>query len=212
MKLPVHRPKIFQMTVPSSGTRYIYRNFRQVGWRTLAAHNPNAVTECFRGKPDLVWCHYSHAHKGIPEEFMELAQSHLIVCRDPILTWATNHVDWRDKDRPDSSKNKMAKSHEQPLLQCWEAQNFFDREWKPYVHRVDMDNLAGLEAWADVKFEDGASKYSTKSRMKEAVKERDVDKIEWLCEGTDYWTWFKKEATPVFHDFYTEMGYDLWWV
>ena len=201
------------MTVPSSGTRYIRASFRQAGWSALRIHETSALQECERGQPDLVWGHYSHAPEGYPKVFAELADKHLIVCRDPVKTWATNHVDWRDKDRPDSSKNKMAISHQQQILPCWEWQNEFNKEYSPYIHRVDKDTLDGLGEWAEVNFiDDKAQRYSTPSRMKEAVKAKDVDKIKWLCEGTNYWNWFKEEATPVFADFYEKQGYDLWWI
>ena len=150
--------------------------------------------------------------EGYPDAFAQLAEKNLIVCRDPVKTWATNHVDWRDKDRPDSSKQKMALSHQVQIGPCWKWQNHYYKEYEPYVHRVDKDGLEELGEWAGIEFvHDKAHRYSTPSRMKTAVENKDIDMIEWLCEGTDYWEWFKHEATPIFADFYIEQGYDLWW-
>lgn len=144
---------------------------------------------------------------------MQLAENHLIVCRDPVKTWATNYVDWRqiNPNKNDIGRNKNALAHQNILLPCWKAQNRFLEEWQPHVHRVDIDTLETLGEWIGIEFTEEGHKYSTPSRMKDAVMMKDIDKIEWLCQGTNYWTWFKEEATPVFADFYEKQGYDIWW-
>jgi hypothetical protein len=199
--------RILQITVPSSGTRFVRDSFKEAGWNTLTTHSLGAVEELNRKGANFVWGHYSHTPAGILTQMQELCDYTMITVRDPIKVWASNYVDWRDT-RPASSRDKMALSHQMQLGPCWLYQNEIEYD---YCHRVDMDPIEWLGGWASTNLVPGPRHASPPSRMKQAVEERDIDKIEWLCEGTQYWNWFKNEATPVFEELYTELCYDLWW-
>jgi hypothetical protein len=199
-----------QVTVPSSGTRYINSSVRNAGYNILSLHFRNYEVECDRGKPDLVYGHPSHTPLERLEKYANLVENRYIVIRDPIKTWATNYVDWREERRTNVSRNKMALSHQQQIGPSWEYQNTFVDRYDPYIHRVDKDGIEKFAEWAGIEAVPG-KRYSTPSRMKDAVEQRDMDMILYLCEGTDYWKWFVEEATPIFADFYEQQGYDLWW-
>ena len=212
--MSIHRPEWFQLTVPSSGTRYVRSTIRQAGYSAFKAngwHLAKAQDELNRGKPDLVWCHPSHAPADMIEWMAEHCKRSYIVIRDPIKTWATNWVDWEGRNRPDASKNKMAISHQIQIGPSWEYQNGFVKRWNPHIHRVE-DPIVDFGKWAGFEVQEEGERYSTPSKMKQAVEEKDIDRIEYLCRGTGYWKWFVEEATPIFADLYEEQGYDLWWV
>ena len=127
--------------------------------------------------------------------------------RSPIHTWGTHWGTVADplaKGEDYAWKRKLGRIRGQYEAQLRLA------EKAPFIHKVegDIDNLGeflGLDLPKD------NNTFSRPTPMKEALRNKDVEAIEKLCYGTDFFTCFRDSITPDIKDFYEDLGYDIWW-
>jgi len=204
--------KYAHFTVPHSGTRYINyavekalnTNLYQIS--NLRAyentHNREGVSTSF------MFCHIGPRW----EEFVEMVaeQPHIktwITVRSPIHTWGTHygHIMDHMQESPRAVYEQLGQMREQYMA----LMNVYDKVG--YIHRVDIDPLENLGNYLGIKLEEHDNRYSKSTPMKQALRERDLDKMEELCEGTEFYKAFRDYTTPDIKEFFEDLGYDIWW-
>jgi hypothetical protein len=131
------------------------------------------------------------------------------VVRDPIATFATHGKFCINEELSEHMKYSACEDKKIHLQQQYAYQDrYADRV--SYYHRVE-DPLDGLAEWAGVELQTGAPSHSVPTSLRQAVKDRDIDRIKKLTAGTDYWDWFVNDLTPRIQERYEALGYDLWW-
>ena len=79
-----------------------------------------------------------------------------------------------------------------------------------YLHPVEGD-IEGLGDHLDLELSPDQRTYSKMTAMKTALREKDVDKVNRLCNGTDFFECFRDSITPDIRDLYESHGYEIWW-
>jgi hypothetical protein len=196
-------------TVPHSGTRYIADAFALAGHEMMQCmpRGPNLISGAPNG---LMWAHWL-VHGKNPHKYDTVpVDSAFSVVRDPVMTWATHGRFLLNEELSPERKYGAGEDKKISIQQQYDYQNkFADRV--SHWHRVDKDSLESLGKWAGVELCASAPSHSRPTALKQAVIDRDVEKIKELAAPTDFWEWFVNDLTPRFAERYEAMGYDLWW-
>lgn len=213
LRLP--NTKYAHFTVPHSGTRYINEAVRNaIGLKAWQCGSLKGVERLRdrndpRASEDFIFCHVGME----PIEFINLVvqEPHIktwITVRSPIHTWGTHwknaSVGWPNGHIQTSfDKLGQLRGQYQTLMDLAPDVG--------YIHRIE-DPLDGLAEYLGLDLEPHEKTFSQPSPMKQAIADKDLDKIEQLCEGCpEFWTAFRDNITPDFMDFFEGMGYDIWW-
>lgn len=211
--------KYAHFTVPHSGTRYINEAVRkatghkpwqcasEAGYKRLKSRNDPRTSE------EFLFCHLGQRWDDWIKMVVE--QEHIkkwITVRCPINTWGTHYghvwTNWKN-----GSPNYLQSAYEK----LGQLRSQYDTllEFAPrveYIHRVDEDPLSHLGGYLGLELEEHDQTFSNPSPMKRALMERDLDKIEELCEFCpEFWYCFRDYVTQDFAPFFENLGYDIWW-
>lgn len=77
-----------------------------------------------------------------------------------------------------------------------------------HIHRVE-DPIQNLGEYLGLELEPHDQTFSNDSPVKQALRERDDEKLEELCG--EFYTTFRDYTTPEIQDFFEDLGYDIWW-
>lgn len=195
-------PKYFHATVPHSGTRFVNEAFKKHKIKIAQKHS-------HRGDKwtDMVFCHIGPNWVPYLEDCVENSELAWMTVRDPIATWGTHYYTVKDtfKLGDYAYKNKLSRMRGQYETQMSIAHQF------DHIHRVDMDSMASLGEFVGLDLDQDNDRFSRYSPMKDAIRDKNTKEIARLCEGTEFWTCFVESITPDIADFYTDIGYDIWW-
>ena len=207
------KPYWFHVTVPHSGTRFVNNTFERSGYSV------NSVLPWEqRQKRDvsLGWAHYMTFKAPIRPMLLECldeADCKWMTVRDPIMTMKTHWASTEDEpwmpQRQLHTDMRLDRLEEVYKIQVENAFDLFDGR----AYRVDKDDISLLAEWtgAPLKTPGDRESHHAGTRMAEAVDARNVDMIEQLTAGTDWWPRWRDEITPIFKDLYEDLGYDIWW-
>lgn len=200
-------PKYLLWTVPHSGTRFTWTAFERAGLRCVHGYRQHMLD---KQRPDFIWCHIdTHKILGecaalalkVPKEFL--------VVRDPIMTWASwMYEPLRHTDNPDFYVGAAMFT----LEDHWRAQNMLVKSRDDlYIHRIEHDSLEDLGQWAGLELTGHNRRFASgKHPLKQAILNKDEEAIEEALDGTGAWKRFKRDA-ELYGDFYSSLGYNLWW-
>ena len=201
--------KYAHCTVPSSGTRYVNHTLEEAG---LVGY------DCRMEDPDgadFGWGHFQNMYRGKVWEMLEGADKAWITVRDPIMSWATG---WEQMQMEMLEKFSPERAHRAQVLgdrnnRYWEQQNLYHNSHTIPIFRVDKDSVEGLGDYLGLELKASERKHSRGNyALKSAVEDQDPERIEYITEGTSYWSRFVYEASPIMAPFYDKLGYDLWWI
>lgn len=199
--------KYFHTTVPHSGTRYINGAVEKAtGLRVV--QTPTMQKWERTEKPEFVFAHVGRSWIDFVRWGIENSEKPWMTIRSPIGTWGTH---WKNTESELYNerygwKEKLGQLREQYQTQMQLVEDYPDL----YVHPVESDisdlgNYLGLDLPTD------NNTYSRSSPMKHAIRMRDVETMDKLCNDTDYFRCFRDNLTPDIKDFYEGYGYDIWW-
>jgi len=196
-------PKYFHATVPHSGTRFVNEAFKKHKIKIAQQHSHKNKSQW----TDFVFCHIGPDWIPYLEECIENSEKSWMTVRDPIGTWCTQYrnVEPTMHETDYYYKQKLGQLRGQYETQLQIASQF------EHIHRVDIDSMSTLGQFVGLDLEQDNNTFSVWTPMKEAVKNRDIEQIEKLCEGTEFWTCFVESITPDIAEFYENLGYDIWW-
>ena len=199
--------KYFHTTVPHSGTRYINQAVEQAtGHRVIQTPTMKKWEEA--NKPVFVFAHVGQNWMDFVEWGIDNAEKSWMTIRSPIGTWSTHwgHVQLcLATDRHDW-KAILGKMRGQWEAQLWLLDKYPDL----HIHPVESD-IDDLGEYLGLDLSPDQNRYSKTTAMKAALRERDVEKINALCHGTDFFECFRDSITPDIRDLYEKHGYDIWW-
>lgn len=203
--------KYAMFTVPHSGTRYIADTFTQAGVEAKQGRprGPRANVS-IAGPEGLMWGHWLQRNKS-PHRFENVTKDQTFaVVRDPAASICTHFGEfWIEPEYRDDMWLHRLGEKKGNLIGQYETQLMY-ADTVGYWHRVE-DPLDGLAAWTGVELKPGAPSHSKPTPLKQAVKDKDVETIRKLMEPSDFWDWFVTDITPMIEDFYSDLGYDIWW-
>jgi len=206
------KTKFAHFTVPHSGTRYINKAVEAaIGEQAYQVATPKqyARTEANQTNQKFVFCHIGQRWGEWIETICE--QPHIktwITVRSPIHTWGTHfgHIlNHNEQQRIQPVYEKLGQMREQYIALMELAPKV------GYIHRVDMDDLSGLSEYLGLDLKEHDQQFSNTTPMKQALRERDLNKMQELCKGTEFFSAFRDYTTPDIKDFFEELGYDIWW-
>lgn len=206
-------PRWVQLTVPHSGTRYINNTFTQSGFPADSCMAPEKI---LKQKYNLTWQHWTAMdhpdYKPKIRWLVENSDAAWCTVRDPIMTFATHlHKSWRAPDKR-FDKRHYAENCLDRMKAAYINQKQNYKRWGMFIFRVDRDDISvlgqnlGIELTPEAKTET-LGDYD----LKQACKDRNVDLIKHMCQGTAAWERFKYE-TSMYCEYYKSFGYDLWWI
>ena len=198
-------------TVPHSGTRYINQAIQNcTGEKEIQLPGrKNYDRAKDRGPlPSTLFCHIGDRYKEWIKQIAE--QEHIkswVTVRSPILTWCT-HWGFLEGNlhRPVKVYEKLGNMRQQYESLIELVPNHIEK-----VYRVDMDPIEDLGDYLGLELQAHKEFFSRPSEMKQAVANRDIEKMEWLCRGTEFWRAFHDYTTPNMAEFFSDLGYDIWW-
>jgi len=206
------KTKFAHFTVPHSGTRYINLAIETaIGEQAYQVATPKQYARTAEKRGDqqkFIFCHIGQRWGEWIENICE--QPHIktwITVRSPIHTWGTHygHIMDHMHESPRAVYEKLGQMREQYIALMELAPKV------GYIHRVDIDDLSQLGDYLGLELKEHDKQFSNMTPMKQALKERDLYKMEELCEGTDFYKAFRDYTTPDIKDFFEELGYDIWW-
>lgn len=196
-------------TVPHCGTRYINKAVvNAIGEKEYQVPSKKMYERSKRHQKNqrFIFCHIGPKWE---EWITQLCRADHIktwtTVREPIMTWSTHwgHIE-KNLETPLHVYQKLGQ------MRCqWESLMRMKDEFQ-YIHRVE-DPLDGLSEFLGLELEPHEQKFSRPTQIKQALWERDTDKIASLCEGTEFWKAFHDYITPDIAEFYEDLGYDIWW-
>lgn len=204
------KTKYGHFTVPHSGTRYVNKAVsKAIGEKEYQVATPKqyARTEANQDNQKFVFCHIGQRWADWIETIND--QPHIktwITVRSPIHTWGTHWGHLADSSFDHQGvyeKLGQMRSQYEALLQLAPKVG--------HIHRVDLDNIQDLGDYLGLELEEHNQTFTKTTPMKEALRNKDVAKIEELCKGTEFYTAFRDYTTPDIKDFFEELGYDIWW-
>jgi len=159
-------------------------------------------------KPVFVFAHVGQNWMDFVEWGIENSDHAWMTIRSPIHTWGTHwgHIHMMlDPDRNDW-KWVLGKMRGQ-----WEAQLELLQKYRDlHIHPVEGD-IRDLGEHLGLDLNPEQNTYSKTTEMKTALRDRDVDKINELCNGTDFFECFRDYITPDIRELYEACGYEIWW-
>lgn len=187
------------VTVPHSGTRYVFNAFKRSG--------AVCYQYKYRGKIDkeaeyiLRWGHFAPGYEGaLNRAATEYKDNLFVVLRDPISTLATHYL---DPEPLSIKKGRLQNAYNQLFA--------FDRKYSVKYFNLERDGLSGISEWSGLKLEEPPTRHSKGDYpLKEAIKAEDRRKVEELMGDTDLFPWFLEAAKPLW-SLYSREGYDIWW-
>ncbi len=201
--IPEWYPKYFHCTVPHSGTRFVNEAFKKQGFGIAQFHSHKKVEKW----TDMVFCHIGPGWVKYLEDCIENSENSWMTVRSPIGTWGTQ---WKGAHKTFHTTDYFWKKKLGQLRGQYETQMKLAPSLD-YIHRVDLDPMSKLGKFVGLDLDENNNMFSTPTPMKAAIASRDVDKIAYLCKGTDFWECFRDSITPDIAEFYKDLGYDIWW-
>lgn len=208
--------KYAHFTVPHSGTRYInYAVCGALGTNIYQVSNLRAYKNTHERvgvDAQFMFCHIGPKWQDWIEQVA--AEPHIktwITVREPIGTWSTH---WGHIWEAEQNEGKVDYRALYDKLGQLRGQYETLRELLPkvdYVHRVDEDPISSLGDCLGLELKEHDNTFSRPTPMKRALLERDLSKIEGMCQGHDFWKAFHDYLTPDFKDLWEDLGYDIWW-
>lgn len=204
--LNIQYPKYYMLTVPHSGTRYVVDSFRRCGLNVGHVYTKELLT---RKNFHFAWAHLTKGHWDREVGMIcSNIEKPFITCRDPSLVFATHMEEVFNKVDTNGKRQVWVNNKLYKLSKCWEAQSNLGF----FTFRVDRDPIQRLSEWAGIALRPDDERYSLGSYpWKEAIKNRDLERIRELEEGTNVWEPFCELSTE-YADWYKDKGYDLWWL
>ena len=207
--------KYAHFTVPHSGTRYVNKAIEKAtntnAWQVagLKALNRQRSRKDNRHDEKFIFCHLGQRWDDFIQAVIDEEQIKTwITVREPIGTWGT-HWGHLSKDLQSANPQTAYEKLGQIRTQYDTLRQFVDKV--DYVHRVDLDPLSKLGDFLGLELEEHDQTFSNPTPMKKALIERDLNKIEEMCKGHDFWRAFHDYITPDFKDIFEDLGYDIWW-
>lgn len=198
----MYYPKYFHATVPHSGTRYVNEAFKKQGINIVQKHNRHLTCE-----PEMVFCHIGPRWVEFLEEHIENSSKAWMTVRSPIGTWGTQ---WKGAHKTFHETDYYWKKKLGQLRSQWETQMRLASSFS-YIHRVELDPMSRLGEFVELDLDDDNERFSVYTPMKDAIKDKDINRIADMCQGTEFWTCFVESITPDIAEFYENLGYDIWW-
>jgi len=190
--------------VPHSGTRFVNDAFKKQGIDIAQKHSHKALEKW----TDMVFCHIGPNWVEYLQECIENSEKSWMTIRDPLGTWGTQ---WKGAHKTFSENDYFWKRKLGQMRGQWETQLLLAPSFG-HIHRVDKDKMASLGEFVGLDLDEKNQTFSVHTPMKDAIRDKDSDRIAELCEGTEFWTCFVESISPDIADFYTQQGYDLWWL
>ena len=201
--------KFAHFTVPHSGTRYINCAVEEaIGQQAYQVGTPKQYERTRQNtQQKFVFCHIGQRWQDWIEQI--IAEPHIktwITVRSPIHTWGTHwgHI-YEKIDKVQPVYEKLGQMREQ-YMALMEVAPQVD-----YIHRVDMDDLSQLGDFLSLELKEHDRTFSKTTPMKQALKDRDTEKMASLCANSEFWRAFHDYTTPDIKDFFEDLGYDIWW-
>jgi hypothetical protein len=189
------------LTVPHSGTRYVYGAFNDAG----------AVSYQYKfrgkfdagGRPILRWGHFWSDREEPLREACDQIENRFVVLRNPINTLASHYLD------PEPIGVK--KTH---LGGSWQQLIDFSKEYKFKYFNLERDGLDAISEWAGITLDPKSHAYSRgRYPLKDAIEDKDLDRVLELLDDErgkellNYFYLYGKSLWPL----YEANGYDIWW-
>lgn len=199
--------KYFHTTVPHSGTRYINEAVEK------ATRSKVVQIRSFKdyenaGEPKFIFCHVGRYWQDMVRYGIENSEKPWMTIRSPIHTWGTQ---WKnvEKNLYDGTfgwQEKLGQMRSQ-----YEFQQELIRDYPDlYVHPVEGD-INKLGEHLGLRLSSDNRTFSRQSPMKTALREKDTETMNRLCNDTDFFECFRDYITPDIRDFYEGYGYEIWW-
>lgn len=160
-------------------------------------------------KPQFVFAHVGRKWLDFVRWGIEHSDHCWTTVRSPIHTWGTHWGNVHDSLQSNSDaiwKDQLGKIRGQyeTLIQL------VDEYPDLYIHPVE-DPITDLGDYLGLELTPNHKTFSRNTEMKDALRRRDLHKINELCYGTDFFECFRDSITPDIKDFYERLGYDIWW-
>jgi len=198
----------FHTTVPHSGTRYINCAVEEAtGLRVV--QTPTFKQYKNAGEPAFVFAHVGARWIDFVKYGIENSEKPWMTVRSPIHTWGTQ---WKNMESPIASGNQYAwKEKLGQMRQQYMTQRELLEEYPDlYIHKVE-DGLDGLSEYLGLDLKEHERTFTRESPMKQALKHKDLSRMELLCQQTDFFKGFQQGITPELREFYENLGYEIWW-
>lgn len=204
-------------TVPHSGTRYVNEAVQAAtGHKAWQCASLQAIKRLRdrndpRTSEDFIFCHIGQRWDDFIDQVV--SEEHIktwVTVREPINTWGTH---WGHLHRHQNANGDIDFQAQYEKLGQLRGQYATLQSVLPkvgYVHRIE-DGLSGLSEYLGLDLKEHERTFSQSTPMKKALWERDIETIERLTEGHDFWRAFRDHITPDYKDFWESLGYDIWW-
>ena len=207
--------KYAHFTVPHSGTRYINRAVEDAtGYKAWQCSSVKGIERLRDGKnahlrnygDDFIFCHVGQRW----DDFIDLVLSHehiktWVTVREPISTWGTHFANISDTNNMRSFYEVLGQLRGQ-----YETLSVL-KDKVGYIHRIE-DPISGLGEYLELPLKEHTTTFSRgMSPVKAAIQNRDLDALEELSSGHDFWRAFRDFITPDYRELWESLGYEVWW-